>query len=124
MKLKYIFLAFVSFIAFTSCSDSDTTVAQTEPVYDMTGFAKGADVSWLTQMEASGMKFYDADGRETECLNLLRSMGVTSIRLRVWVDPSDGRCGNTDVLETARRATALRFSVMVDLHYSDTLAAP
>lgn len=29
----------------------------------MTGFAKGADISWLTQMEASGAKFYDASGR-------------------------------------------------------------
>ena len=83
MKLKYIFLAFVSIITLSSCSDTDTTVAETVPTYDMSGFAKGADVSWVTEMEAAGTKFYDANGRETECLKLLRSMGVNSNPNRV-----------------------------------------
>ena len=29
-------------------------------------FAKGADVGWLPQMEATGFKFYDADGKEKD----------------------------------------------------------
>ena len=32
----------------------------------MSGFAKGADVSWLTEMEKAGTKFYTSAGRETE----------------------------------------------------------
>ncbi len=124
MKLKYIFLAFISIIALSSCSDTDTTVAETVPIYDMSGFAKGADVSWVTQMEASGAKFYDTNGRETECLKLLRSMGVNSIRLRVWVDPTDGWNGKQDVLAKALRAKALGFRVMIDFHYSDSWADP
>ena len=124
MKLKYIFLAFVSIIALSSCSDTDTTVAKTVPTYDMSGFAKGADVSWVTEMEAAGTKFYDANGRETECLKLLKSMGVNSIRLRVWVDPTDGWNGKQDVLAKALRAKALGFRVMIDFHYSDSWADP
>jgi arabinogalactan endo-1,4-beta-galactosidase len=33
-------------------------------------FAKGADVGWLPQMEATGYKFYDVDGTEKDCLQL------------------------------------------------------
>ena len=52
-------------VAITSCNDDDKPVFPEEPeeTYDMTGFARGADVSWLTEMEANGRKFYDADGK-------------------------------------------------------------
>ena len=50
---------------FTACDDNDEKPVfpeNQENVYDMSGFAKGADVSWLTEMEKSGYKFYDAEG--------------------------------------------------------------
>ena len=52
-------------------------------------FSKGADVGWLPQMEATGYKFYDTDGKEKDCLQLLKDRGMNSIRLRVWVNPND-----------------------------------
>ena len=57
------------------------------------GYAKGADVGWLSQLEAQGHKFYtpDAERKEMECMKLLRDYcGVNSIRLRVWVNPKNG----------------------------------
>ena len=87
-------------------------------------FAKGADVSWLTQMEKEGCKFYNASGQETECMALLKSLGMDAIRLRVWVDPKDGWCGKEDVLAKARRAQALGMRLMIDFHYSDWWADP
>ncbi|MDE7096417.1 MAG: glycosyl hydrolase 53 family protein, partial [Muribaculaceae bacterium] len=51
------------------------------------GYAKGADVGWLTQLEAEGHKFYTPgeERKEMECMQLLRDWcGVNSIRLRVW----------------------------------------
>lgn len=121
---KYVLSALFSVIALTACSDNDNVVPQTEPTYDMTGFAKGADVGWLTEMEASGVKFYDDNGKETECLKLLRSLGVNSIRMRVWVNPSDGWNGKEDVIAKAWRAKQLGFRIMIDFHYSDTWADP
>jgi arabinogalactan endo-1,4-beta-galactosidase len=91
---------------------------------DSTGFAKGADASWLTEMEHSGISFYDAQGRQTECLSLLRSLGMNAIRLRVWVNPPDGWCNAQDVLVKAWRAKQLGMRVMIDFHYSDTWADP
>lgn len=88
------------------------------------GFAKGADVSWVTEMEDNGMKFYSADGTETECMALLKSLGTDAIRLRVWVNPEGGYCGKADLLKKALRANQLGLNVMVDFHYSDSWADP
>ena len=87
-------------------------------------FAKGADISWVTQMEEDGVKFCNADGKEKECTELMKELGFNSIRLRVWVDPKDGWCNREDVLEKAFRASNLGMRLMIDFHYSDTWADP
>jgi arabinogalactan endo-1,4-beta-galactosidase len=88
------------------------------------GFTKGADVSWLTQMEAAGYKFYDSAGTAMDCLQLLKSLGMNAIRLRVWVNPPEGWCSNADLVAKAVRAKNLGFRLMLDIHYSDTWADP
>lgn len=88
-------------------------------------FAKGADVSWVTELESQGEKFYNEAGREMELMELLRDYcGINSIRLRVWVDPVDGWCNIDDVLVKARRAHNLGLRLMIDFHFSDWWADP
>ena len=91
-------------------------------------FAKGADVGWLPQMEATGYKFYDSDGKEKDCLQLLKERGMNSIRLRVWVNPSNdkasGHCGKEETVAMALRAQKMGFHIMIDFHYSDSWADP
>lgn len=87
-------------------------------------FAKGADVSWVSQMEEAGVKFYDADGNETECMQLMQALGMNAIRLRVWVNPPDDWCNKADLLTKARRAHELGMRLMIDFHYSDVWADP
>lgn len=93
-----------------------------------TAFAKGADVGWLPQMEATGYKFYDSDGSEKDCLQLLKDRGMNSIRLRVWVNPSDdrasGHCSKEETVTMALRAQKMGFRIMIDFHYSDSWADP
>ena len=108
----------------TSCSNDDNTTPEKEKTYDMTGFAKGADVSWLTQMENSGKIFKDANGKTQECMHILRDLGMNSIRLRVWVNPTGGWCGKDDVVAKAWRAQQLGMRLMIDFHYSDSWADP
>lgn len=113
---------------FNGCKDNkpiDTPVI--DPIVSVkidSTFAKGADVSWITQMEASGKKFYNAAGTEMECMALLKSVGLNSIRLRVWVNPTDGWCNSQDVLLKALRAKNLGMRIMIDFHYSDSWADP
>jgi arabinogalactan endo-1,4-beta-galactosidase len=91
-------------------------------------FAKGADVGWLPQMEATGYKFYDTDGNEKNCLQLLKDCGMNSIRLRVWVNPSDdkasGHCSKDETVAMALRAQKMGFRIMINFHYSDSWADP
>ena len=91
---------------------------------DSSSFAKGADVSWVTQMENAGYKFYNNDGTQEECMHLLKDKGINSIRLRAWVNPSNGWCNTKDVVQKALRAEALGLRIMIDFHYSDSWADP
>ena len=93
----------------------------------VSGFARGADVSWLSQMEAEGRHFYTPgnDRHEMECMQLLRDYcGVNSIRLRVWVNPDKYWNSIPDVVAKAVRADSLGMRLMIDFHFSDTWADP
>lgn len=85
---------------------------------------RGADIGWLTEMESKGKKFYDAEGQEGDCLEILKGVGFDAVRLRVWVDPKNKWCGLEDVVAKAERAKKLGMPVMVDFHYSDEWADP
>ncbi len=97
-----------------------SATAQTTPA-----FAKGADVSWVTEMEAANYKFINKAGTQQDLFQLLRDdYALNTIRLRVWVNPTTGYSGSADVLAKAKRAQALGQRLLIDFHYSDTWADP
>lgn len=127
------FLLFSGYICLTlgSCSKSAAPVAVILPVTVVpvtpilaANFAKGGDISWTTQMESSGYKFYNSTGVQQDLLTVLKGEGMNSIRLRVWVNPADGWCNKADVLAKALRAKAQGMRILVDFHYSDSWADP
>src|SRR3954470_16673345 len=71
-------------------------------------FVKGADISWLPQMEATGYKFYNDKGIEQDCFQILKDHGINTIRLRTWVNPSNdktsGHCSKDETVAMAVRA--------------------
>ena len=91
-------------------------------------FAKGADISWLPQMEATGYTFYNDQGVAEDCFKILKDHGINSIRLRTWVNPStdktNGHCSKAETVAMAVRAQSWGMRVMIDFHYSDTWADP
>lgn len=87
-------------------------------------FVKGVDISWVTQMEASSYKFYSTSGQQEDLFALMSSIGINTIRLRAWVNPSDGWCNTADVVKKAVRAKNAGMKVMIDFHYSDSWADP
>lgn len=111
--------------AFCACSKGNGSNGggPSKPAAD-TPISKGADISWVTQMEASGYKFYNAAGTAMDCFQLMQSLGIGAIRLRVWVNPTGGWCGTQDVVAKAVRAHNLGLRVLIDFHYSDTWADP
>jgi arabinogalactan endo-1,4-beta-galactosidase len=130
MKKVLLGCAIVSFLFITACSKSGTpppvqtqTTTYTPPVVS-SSFAKGADISWVTQFESTGVKFYDAKGNQLDLFSLMKSLGFNAIRLRAWVNPSNGWCNTADVLAKATRAKNAGMKVLIDFHYSDTWADP
>jgi len=105
------------------CKKNGSGEVQPPPVVD-TPVVRGADISWLTQMEASGYKFYNSAGTAMDCIQLMQSLGINAIRLRVWVNPADGWNSNADVVAKAKRVKQLGLRLMLDFHYSDTWADP
>ena len=87
-------------------------------------WARGADLSWLSEMEHDGILFYDEDFVSQDCIGLLRSMGMNAVRLRVWVNHSTGWSNLDDMLYLARRAAKQGQRLMIDVHYSDFFADP
>lgn len=133
LKTMACVLAIAAMTTLTACpkdhhdtpgNQPDTPPSETKPIVDLP-FAKGADVSWTTQLEAEGIKFYSRAGEEMECMALLKEeCGVNAIRLRVWVNPKDGWNNIDDVMVKARRANSLGMRLMIDFHFSDTWADP
>jgi arabinogalactan endo-1,4-beta-galactosidase len=85
---------------------------------------RGADVSWITEMEANGIKFYDTTGKVKEGMQLMKEMNMNAIRLRVWVNPTNGYNNLADVTAKAVRANNLGMKLLIDFHYSDSWADP
>lgn len=85
---------------------------------------KGADISWISEMEATGKKFYNASGVEKDPVLLMKELGMNAIRLRVWVNPADGWNGLQDVINKAMRVRQAGMKLLIDFHYSDSWADP
>lgn len=122
--MRHIILFLFVFLSL-NCTKKNAPITVDPPKTESkTEFAKGADISWITEMEAAGLKFYNAAGAAQEGMALMKSLGMNTIRLRVWVNPSPAWNNTTDVVAKALRAKALGLRIMINFHYSDSWADP
>lgn len=94
-------------------------------------FVRGFDASTVYAIEKAGMKYLDADGKESDIFKVLKASGVNMIRLRIWNDPSKddeaSKQGGNNLEVTkalAKRATDAGMQYMLDFHFSNTWADP
>ena len=95
------------------------------------GKIMGADISYLPQLEAKGIKFSDK-GNEKDAIQILKDHGFNYIRLRLFVDPASdsgysrgkGFCDLQQTQVMARRIKKAGMKFLLDFHYSDTWADP
>jgi hypothetical protein len=50
-------------------------------------FVKGADISWMPQMETQGYYWNTRAGQRQDLFAILKGYGITAISLRTWVNP-------------------------------------
>ena len=121
MKMVHLLLL-AALLLPVSCGKSPQPTPDPDPT--PSAFVKGADISWVTEMEGKGYKFYNAAGQERELTALMKEIGCNAIRLRVWVNPTGGWNGQADVVAKAKRAQALGLKLLIDFHYSNSWADP
>jgi beta-galactosidase len=91
----------------------------------------GADISFLPELEAGGVKFSD-NGVEKDAIQILKDHGINYIRLRIFNEPSNekgyspekGFCDLEHTKQMAKRVKAAGMKLLLDFHYSDTWADP
>lgn len=130
MKKIWIVLLVCAVLCTTAMAENTLYV---KPVENLPAdFIMGMDVSSVTALENSGVRYYDADGQETDLFEQLAAAGVNYIRVRLWNDPWDeeghgyggGNCDLDNAIAIGRRATEHGMRVLVDFHYSDFWADP
>ncbi|MFF7653103.1 arabinogalactan endo-beta-1,4-galactanase [Streptomyces sp. NPDC007983] len=85
---------------------------------------RGADVSTAQRALDLGARYYDANGKAADPLDILKGAGVNYVRLRVWNNPASGYNNKAKVLAYAKTVKAKGLKLLVDFHYSDTWADP
>ncbi len=137
MKTMLVFALIVSLVfsltVFSAAAEETPSSLYVKKVENLQeDFIFGMDVSSVLAEEASGVRYYDFDGNETDIFRLLADSGINTIRVRVWYDPYDeqgngfggGNCDIQTAVEIGKRAAACGMSLLVDFHYSDFWADP
>ncbi len=92
-------------------------------------FLKGGDISELSYIESMGGKFFD-NGKEKDCLQILKDHGFNIVRLRLYNDPGNpnfspskrlpaGFQNPADILAMSKRAKAMGLQIVLTFYYSD-----
>ncbi len=91
----------------------------------------GADISFLPELEARGIKFSD-NGEQKDAIAILKAHGFNYVRLRIFNNPAadsgyapgKGFCNLDYTKQMAKRVKAAGMKLLLDFHYSDTWADP
>ena len=115
-------LLILPLIIFLSGCKKDDPEAPVDP--PIINFYKGADISFLPEIEENGTKFYNQVGEIELLPDILKKNGVNTVRIRLWHTPANGHSGLEEVTAFAKEMRAKDFEIFITIHYSDTWADP
>ncbi len=120
--MKYsLYLFLLLTICLIGCKkETPATVDPPVPV----SFYRGADISFLPEIEETGIKFYMQDGTPGNVVDILKLSGLNTIRLRLWHTPPNKHSGLAEVSAFARTLKQKGFKIYLTIHYSDSWADP
>ncbi|WP_339917176.1 glycoside hydrolase family 53 protein [Yeosuana marina] len=112
----------IFFLLFISCHRDDINKSFSES--EKLEFISAIDISRYPEISNSNPIFYDFDGNQKDFLNIIKENGVNTIRLKLWVNPSDEPSGFNEVKQFSQTLKTQGFKIWLTLHYSDTWADP
>ena len=104
------------------CSESESNSTPNQSIER--DFISAVDISSFPKIQSTNPIFFDEYGHPADFLSLLKSNGVNTIRLRLWVNPSDQYYGIEAVKSFSDQLKSMGFDIYLTLHYSDTWADP
>jgi arabinogalactan endo-1,4-beta-galactosidase len=120
MKTSGLMMLFLLLALTPSCQKDETIFA---PSGDL-DFISGVDISSFPEIEKNQSTFFDEAGNQKDFLQILKSSGVNTIRLRIWVNPTTEHSGFDEVKNFAAKLRSMGFKIWLTVHYSDTWADP
>lgn len=112
----------ITFLIFISCDNDDVNVPSSEN--ENSTFISAVDISSYPEISNSNPTFYDLEGNQNNLLTILEDNGVNTVRLRLWVNPSNEHSGFNEVKQFSETLKTNGFRTWLTLHYSDTWADP
>ncbi len=116
-------LIFTGWLVLSSCGTQESAPF-VDPTPAYADFMRGADLSFLPEIESEGTQFYSANGVAKDALTILKESGCNTVRIRLWHTPASIHSGLDEVTVLAARVKAAGMKVLLDIHYSDTWADP
>lgn len=121
MKKNYYFLISF-FLLILSCKKSSTPPSTSTP--EDFSFIQAADVSLIPEIRTYSFVAKNSAGINEDMLYTLRTAGVNTFRLRLWVNPNNIHSGFAEVKNFSKEIKNTGAKVWITVHYSDTWADP
>lgn len=85
---------------------------------------RGADLSFLPALRASGTSLLNGRGQVQDALSTLKESGMNVVRLRLWYQPTQSSATWQAMLSLKNEIKAQGLQLLLSVHYSDTWADP
>lgn len=85
---------------------------------------RGADLSFLPEIEQAGTKFYDSTGAVKPALQIFKDYGCNLVRVRLWYNPATPHSALPEVLAFCKQIHDAGLQILLDFHFSDSWADP
>ncbi len=121
MKMYLILCIAILFASKVYANDFGKEQAVTDSIE--IGFIKGADVSFIPQIEDNN-GIYKEDGVAKDPLQIFKDHGFNYIRLKLWHTPDENYNNLEKILYMANRIKQKGLKLLLNFHYSDTWADP
>ncbi|MGB0457721.1 MAG: glycoside hydrolase family 53 protein [Chitinophagales bacterium] len=112
------------FLICSSSCEEECSVTAPGPTSGQDTLVRAVDISTYPKIALSNASYLNASGEVEPLLNILKEEGINTIRLRLWVNPTDGHSGFQEVVTFSNELKAQGFKIWLSLHYSDTWADP
>jgi len=117
--LRKFFLCLLCLTFMWSCSKKSSTSPKSK-----SDFISAVDVSSYPEILKSNPEFKNFNHEASDFLDILKSQGVNTIRLRLWVHPENEHSSFQEVASFSHQLKQMGFKIWLTLHYSDSWAHP